>query len=107
MLLSTVEITHIKNKEVIGVVIGTSVRGTSLMRDMGARVVDAVGGAAKGYETSFSDTVNAAVNEMTRAAEQRGAVAVEGLRIAEGPLPMAHGGLFTVLAYGTAIKGEL
>ena len=106
MLLSTLSIDDIKNKEILGVVIGTSIRGSNLFRDMAARIADVMGGTARGYEANFSDTVAAAVDEMTRAAQKRGAIAVEGLRIVQSPLPMEKGGLFTVLAYGTAVKGE-
>jgi uncharacterized protein YbjQ (UPF0145 family) len=105
MLLST-GLIDLADKEVLGVVIGSSIQGSNLIRDLAARIADTLGGAAGGYKKTYTATINAAVEEMQRAAENKGAVAVEGMRIVASPVPMERGGLFTVLVYGTAIKGK-
>ncbi|MEH6522605.1 YbjQ family protein [Sulfitobacter sp.] len=64
-----------------GIVVGEAIMGANIVRDMFARVTDIVGGRSGQYENKLRDAREAAMAELTEAAQLKGADAVVGIDI--------------------------
>ncbi len=64
-----------------GIVVGEAIMGANIVRDMFARVTDIVGGRSGQYENKLRDAREAAMAELTEAAQMKGADAVVGIDI--------------------------
>ncbi|MGE0119375.1 MAG: YbjQ family protein [Dongiaceae bacterium] len=77
MLLSTTN--AIEGKRIAayyGIVSGDAIIGANIFRDLFARVRDIIGGRAAGYERALQSAKQAALDDMTGAAQALGANAV-------------------------------
>lgn len=64
-----------------GVVVGESIMGANVVRDLFARVTDIVGGRSGQYENKLRDAREAAMREIEQEATAKGAHAVVGVDI--------------------------
>lgn len=64
-----------------GIVVGEAIMGANIVRDMFARVTDIVGGRSGQYENKLRDAREAAMAELTEAAQMKDADAVVGIDI--------------------------
>ncbi len=64
-----------------GIVVGEAIMGANIVRDLFARVTDIVGGRSGQYENKLRDAREAAMDELTQEALQKGADAVVGIDI--------------------------
>lgn len=106
MLLSTENIQDLKISEYIGVVTGSSIRGSGVTKDFFSKITDFWGGKATGYKQDFDKAMLEALQEMISAATQKGADAVIGIKTTISVIHMERGGLFICCAIGTAVKIE-
>ncbi|MDI3517706.1 MAG: hypothetical protein PWP09_1772 [Thermotogota bacterium] len=104
MILSTTEeVAGYKIKEVLGVVMGNTIRAKHLGKDIAAGLKTLVGGEIKGYAEMLAEARNIAIERMVNEAEKLGADAVVGVRFASAAV---MSGAAEMLAYGTAVKLE-
>ncbi len=106
MLLSTGDIQNFKITNYIGIVTGTEIYGSSIVKDFGARIKDFIGGRAKGYTDNFDEYKAKALSHMIDSAKRHDADAVIGIQHAVAVVPSEQGGLFVISVLGTAVKGE-
>lgn len=88
-----------------GVAVGSAVVGTNILKDILASVRDVVGGRAKAYEATLSDTAALAVGDLCRDAESAGADAVVGLTL-DVEMGGERAGMMVAVAMGTAVATE-
>lgn len=89
--------------EYIGIVTGEAVIGANIFRDLFAGVRDVIGGRSGSYEQVFREAREAALQEMAREAESRGAHAVIGVDI-DYEAGVSQGTMMMVACSGTAVK---
>jgi uncharacterized protein YbjQ (UPF0145 family) len=89
--------------EYLGIVMGESIVGAHIFRDIMASVRDLVGGRSKSYEDALRGARQQALHEMAVSASGLGADAVLGVDLdyeVVGP----RGGMLMVTCAGTAVK---
>lgn len=86
-----------------GLVSGDAIVGANMFRDLFARVRDVVGGRAGGYEKALRGAKDAALGDMTEAAEALGANAVVGVDL---DYETVGESMLMVSANGTAVRIE-
>lgn len=89
--------------EELGLVLGSTVRGKHLGKDIAAFFKGLVGGEIKGYSELLVEGREEAIERMTRQAEDLGADAIVNVRMTTSSIT---GGAVEMLAYGTAVKLE-
>ncbi len=94
-----------KITQYLGLVSGSAIIGTNLVRDFFARLTDTVGGRSGVYETELKRGRSMAVSEMRQEAKKLGANAVVGVRLDYETLG-EKGSLLMVCATGTAVVIE-
>ncbi len=87
--------------EVLGLVQGSTIRARHLGRDIMAGLRNVVGGEIKDYTEMLAEARRLAIERMVKEAEDLGADAVVGVRLATA---QTMAGAAEVLAYGTAVK---
>jgi uncharacterized protein YbjQ (UPF0145 family) len=90
-------------QEYLGIVMGESIVGAHIFRDIMASVRDLVGGRSKSYEDALRGARQQALHEMAVNASNLGADAVLGVDLdyeVVGP----RGGMLMVTCAGTAVK---
>ncbi len=89
--------------EELGLVLGSTVRGKHLGKDIAAFFKGLVGGEIKGYSELLVEGREEAIERMTRQAEDLGADAIVNVRMTTSSIT---GGAAEMMAYGTAVKLE-
>ena len=104
MILSTTDrIPGMRIKEVLGLVMGNTIKARHLGRDIAAAFKNMIGGEIKGYTEMLTEARNEAIKRMIDEAEKLNADAVIGVRLATSQI---MSGAAEMLAYGTAVKLE-
>jgi len=97
----------IQGKEIIeyyGLVTGDALLGANLYKDLFSGVRDVVGGRTSKYEDELTNARNLALESMIEKAEQKGANAIIGTRVAYHNLGGTMGNTIMVTVIGTAVK---
>jgi len=100
MLITTTEDIG-KKYNVIGLVMGNTVRARHIGRDITAGLRSIKGGEIKGYSEMLSEAREEAIQRMTTDAKGKGADAIVSVRLTTAQTMQ---GAAEVLAYGTAVK---
>jgi uncharacterized protein YbjQ (UPF0145 family) len=87
--------------EYAGIVVGETILGTNIFRDIGAGLRDLVGGRSGAYEKKMTEARETAIKEMSEKAAALGADAVVGVDI---DYETVGQGMMMVSASGTAVK---
>ena len=90
-------------REYLGIVMGESIVGAHIFRDIFAGVRDIVGGRAKGYEEALRGARQEALHEMAVNAANLGADAVLAVDI-DYEVVGRRGSMLMVTCAGTAVK---
>jgi uncharacterized protein YbjQ (UPF0145 family) len=90
-------------QEYLGIVMGESIVGAHVFRDIFAGIRDIVGGRAKGYEDALRGARQEALHEMAVHAQNLGADAVIGVDI-DYEVVGRRGSMLMVTSAGTAVK---
>ena len=102
MILATTETVPGREiTEILGLVMGNSVRARHIGRDITAAFKNIVGGEIREYGVLQAESREQATQRMVERAENLGADAIIGLRYATS---MIAAGASEILAYGTAVK---
>jgi uncharacterized protein YbjQ (UPF0145 family) len=106
LILTTPTIEGKKITKYYGLVTGDSLLGANLYKDMFSGVRDVVGGRTSKYEEELTNARNLARKSMEEKAEQKGANAVVGTRVAYHNLGGTMGNTIMVTIMGTAVSYE-
>ena len=87
--------------EILGIVMGNTVRAKHIGRDIAASLKTLVGGEIAGYTEMLTEARNIAYERMIKNAEELGADAIIGMRFSTSSVMQ---GAAEMLAYGTAVK---
>ena len=101
IVVTTNEIPGYEIVEILGVVIGNTVRSKHLGKDIGAFFKTLAGGEIKAYTEMLTESRNIAIQRMIDEAEKMGANAIVGVRLGSSSV---ISGAAEMLAYGTAVK---
>lgn len=105
MIITTTDmISDHEVQEILGIVSGSSIRGTTYIKDAIAKFSDVFGGSSKGYKKELEKTTADAFKNLIEQAEEIGADAVIGVRINLEIVPTKSFGLFVLQCFGTAVK---
>lgn len=99
----------IQGKEITkyyGIVTGDALLGANLYKDLFSGVRDVVGGRTSRYEEELTTARNVAMESMIEKAEQEGANAIIGTRVAYHNLGGTMGNTIMVTVVGTAVYYE-
>ena len=88
-------------QEYLGIVVGETILGTNIFRDIGAGLRDLVGGRSGAYEKKMTEAREIAIREMQEKAQALGADAVVGVDI---DYETVGNGMMMVSASGTAVR---
>ncbi len=102
VLATTPTIEGKKITQYLGLVSGSSIIGTGIMKDLFAKVVDFTGGRASGYEAELKRARSSALSEMKGEATRLGANAVVGISFDFEALG-EKGSILMVTVTGTAV----
>ncbi len=97
----------IEGKKIIeyhGLVTGDALLGANLYKDLFSGVRDVVGGRTSKYEEELSTARSIALKSMTEKAEEKGANAIIGTRVAYHNLGGTMGNTIMVTVIGTAVS---
>jgi len=102
MIVTTTHDLQGKNiQEYLGIVVGETILGTNIFRDIGAGLRDLVGGRSGAYEKKMTEARETAIREMSEKAQALGADAVVGVDI---DYETVGNGMMMVSASGTAVR---
>jgi len=101
IVVTTNEVPGYEIVEVLGLVVGNTVRSKHLGRDIGAFFKTLAGGEIKAYTEMLTESRNIAIQRMIDEAEKMGADAIIGVRLGSSSV---MSGAAEMLAYGTAVK---
>ncbi len=87
--------------EILGIVMGNTVRAKHIGRDIAAGLKTLVGGEIVGYTEMLTESRNIAYERMVKNAEELGADAIVGMRFSTSSVMQNTA---EMLAYGTAVK---
>lgn len=87
----------------MGIVVGETIMGTNIFRDVFAGLRDIVGGRSAAYEEKMREARNIAIREMIEEAQELGANAVVGVDI---DYETIGNNMLMVSASGTAVRVE-
>ena len=90
-----------KEREMLGLVKGSTIQSKNIGRDISQGFKTIVGGELKSYTEMMNDARALATQRMTEEAEKLGADAVINIRYASSAVMQ---GAAEVMAYGTAVK---
>jgi uncharacterized protein YbjQ (UPF0145 family) len=97
----------IQGKEITeyhGLVTGDALLGANMYKDLFSGVRDVVGGRTSKYEEELTNARNLALESMIEKAEQKGANAIIGTRVAYHNLGGTMGNTIMVTVIGTAVS---
>jgi uncharacterized protein YbjQ (UPF0145 family) len=103
LILTTPTIEGKKITEYLGLVTGDSLLGANMYKDMFSGVRDVVGGRTSKYEEELTSARQLAIKSMQEKAEEKGANAVIGTRVAYHNLGGTMGNTIMVTVTGTAV----
>jgi len=89
--------------EYLGIVMGETILGANIIRDIMATVTDYIGGRSGAYEETLSKSRKAALEEMTDRARVMGADAVVAIDL-DYETVGARGAMLMVTCSGTAVR---
>ena len=104
MILSTTE--SLEGRRItayLGLVTGEAILGVNIFRDLFSGLRDIIGGRAGGYQNALRDAREAAIADMTEAAQELGADAILGVDLDYEVLGEKNG-MLMVSVNGTAVK---
>lgn len=104
MIVTTTE--SVEGRRVVaylGLVTGEAILGVNIFRDLFSGIRDIIGGRAGGYQKSLREAREAAVADMTAAAQELGADAILGVDLDYEVLGEKNG-MLMVSVNGTAVK---
>jgi len=101
IVVTTNEVPGYEIVEVLGLVVGNTVRSKHLGKDIGAFFKTLAGGEIKAYTEMLTESRNIAIQRMIDEAEKMGADAIVGVRLGSSSV---MSGAAEMLAYGTAVK---
>lgn len=101
LVTTTHEIQGKQIQDYLGIVVGETILGTNIFRDIGAGLRDLVGGRSGAYEKKMNEARETAINEMEEKARALGADAVVGVDI---DYETVGNGMMMVSASGTAVR---
>ncbi len=104
LILTTPNIEGKKINEYYGLVTGDSLLGANMYKDMFSGVRDVVGGRTSKYEEELTNARQMALEIMQEKAEQKGANAIVGTRVAYHNLGGTMGNTIMVTVSGTAVS---
>jgi uncharacterized protein YbjQ (UPF0145 family) len=87
----------------LGLVTGEAILGVNIFRDLFSGIRDIIGGRAGGYQKSLREAREAAIADMTAAAQELGADAILGVDLDYEVLGEKNG-MLMVSVNGTAVK---
>ncbi len=90
--------------EYYGLVTGDALLGANLYKDLFSGVRDVVGGRTSKYEEELTNARNLAMDSMVEKAEELGANAIIGTRVAYHNLGGTMGNTIMVTVVGTAVS---
>jgi uncharacterized protein YbjQ (UPF0145 family) len=88
-------------QQYMGVVVGETILGANIFRDIGAQFRNITGGRVSGYEKELRRARDEAMSEMEQAATEMGADAIIGVDI---DYETVGGSMLMVTVSGTAVK---
>ena len=103
ILTTTNDVPGMRIKEILGLVMGNTIKTRHIGRDIAAVFKNMVGGEIKGYTEMLTEARNEAIKRMVDEAEKLNADAIVGIRLATSQV---MSGAAEMLAYGTAVKLE-
>lgn len=104
MILTTTQ--HVEGQPVrdyLGLVVGETIVGANIFRDLLASVRDIVGGRAKAYENVLRDARTMAIEDMCEKADNIGANAIVAIDLDYETIGR-NGSMLMVAACGTAVR---
>ncbi|MDI6645280.1 MAG: YbjQ family protein [Methanobacteriaceae archaeon] len=104
LILTTPTIEGKKINKYLGLVTGDSLLGANMYKDMFSGVRDVVGGRTSKYEEELTNARKLAIESMQEKAEQKGANAIIGTRVAYHNLGGTMGNTIMVTVSGTAVS---
>ncbi|MGF7118321.1 YbjQ family protein [Methanobacterium oryzae] len=104
LILTTPTIEGKKINEYLGLVTGDSLLGANMYKDMFSGVRDVVGGRTSKYEEELTNARKLALESMQKKAEEKGANAIIGTRVAYHNLGGTMGNTIMVTVFGTAVS---
>jgi uncharacterized protein YbjQ (UPF0145 family) len=104
LILTSPTIEGKKIDEYYGIVTGDALLGANLYKDLFSGVRDVVGGRTSKYEEELTTARDLAIKSMKEKAEEKGANAVIGTRVAYHNLGGTMGNTIMVTVFGTAIS---
>jgi len=87
-------------QQVLGIVIGNTIRARSVGRDILAGMKNLIGGEIEEYTKLMAEARDQAMDRMIKEAEQMGANAIIGVRLATSEI---MNNAAEIVAYGTAV----
>ena len=90
-------------EQYLGIVMGETIMGANIFKDLFAAVRDVVGGRVRGYEEALRSARQEALREMSQRAQDVGADAIIGVDIDYEVLGKG-GGMLMVTSSGTAVR---
>ena len=104
LILTSPTIEGKKIKEYYGLVTGDALLGANLYKDLFSGVRDVVGGRTSKYEEELTTARNLALKSMEEKAQEKGANAIIGTRVAYHNLGGTMGNTIMVTVVGTAVS---
>ena len=101
MILVTTEGINGREREMLGLVKGSTIQTVNAVRDIGAGLKTLVGGELTKYNEMMNNARALATKRMVEEAEAMGADAIVGVRYSSASVMQ---GAAEVMAYGTAVK---
>jgi uncharacterized protein YbjQ (UPF0145 family) len=104
LILTSTTIEGKKINEYYGLVTGDALLGANLYKDLFSGVRDVVGGRTSKYEEELTTARNLALKSMEEKAQEKGANAIIGTRVAYHNLGGTMGNTIMVTVVGTAVS---
>ncbi|MBI4813970.1 heavy metal-binding domain-containing protein [Methanobacterium sp.] len=104
LILTSPTIEGKKINEYYGLVTGDALLGANLYKDLFSGVRDVVGGRTSKYEEELTTARNLALKSMEEKAQEKGANAIIGTRVAYHNLGGTMGNTIMVTVVGTAVS---
>ncbi|EKQ54321.1 MAG: hypothetical protein B655_0814 [Methanobacterium sp. Maddingley MBC34] len=104
LILTSPNIEGKKINEYYGLVTGDALLGANLYKDLFSGVRDVVGGRTSKYEEELTTARNLALKSMEEKAQDKGANAIIGTRVAYHNLGGTMGNTIMVTVVGTAVS---
>ncbi len=90
----------------LGLVVGETILGANMFKDLFAGIRNIVGGRSEAYEKELGNARALALDDLRAAARELGANAVVGIDIDYEVITMGNGNMLMVSISGTAVRAE-